>query len=101
LPLLQVGADFVWREESCTQGDQVGKGHSSQITALHFSPDGGQILTSSLDKRLLLWDAESGSEILSMTGHAEPIYSSCYLGAEGRVVSCSYDRTVKVGAPLE
>jgi WD40 repeat protein len=93
----EVGADFAWREESCTQGDHPGRGHNSQITAIHFSADGAQLLTSSLDKRLLLWDAESGSEILSMSGHAEPIYASCYVGSEGgRVVSGSYDRTVKV-----
>jgi len=58
-----VGADFLWREESCTQGDRPGRGHSAQITALHFSPDGLQVLTCSLDKKLILWDVgEEGGE---------------------------------------
>lgn len=77
-------------------GDRTGRGHSAQVTALHFSPDGTQILSSSLDKKLILWDPESGTEVLSLSGHAEPIYASCYLGADGRVVSGSYDRTVKL-----
>jgi WD40 repeat protein len=92
-----IGTEFLWREEPCTQGERSGGGHSAQITSVHFSPgDGKGILTSSLDKKLILWDSETCSEILSMPGHADAVYAAAFLGAANRVVSGSYDKTVKV-----
>lgn len=43
-----------------------------------------------------MWEVESASEIITLPGHSDAVYTSCFLGDDSRVVSGSYDRTVKV-----
>ncbi len=43
------------------------------------SSDGMRLVTSSMDKRLLLWDIESATRILSMSGHADDVYSCSFM----------------------
>ncbi len=43
-------------------------GHTSQITDVDVSPDGKIILSSSIDKTLILWDYATGFEIAKLSG---------------------------------
>jgi WD40 repeat protein/serine/threonine protein kinase len=46
------------------------KGHTNQILAVAFSPDGRTIATSSKDGLIKLWQASSGEELLTLRGHS-------------------------------
>jgi len=61
-----VGTDTLWREEPSTQGERSG-GHTASIASVHFSPDGTKLLTSGLDKKLILWDV-SGRAHMHLQG---------------------------------
>ncbi len=57
------------------------------------SSDGMRLVSASMDKRLLLWDIESATRILSMSGHADDVYSCsfmpvCALQAQWGVCVC-------------
>ena len=45
------------------------RGHSDVITSVSFSPDGTKIVTGSVDKTAIIWDAESGEKIVELKGH--------------------------------
>src|SRR6185437_702253 len=46
------------------------KGHTNQVLAVVFSPDGKTIATSSKDGLIKLWQVSSGEELLTLRGHA-------------------------------
>ena len=40
-------------------------GHSGDVNACSFSPDGGSVLSGSDDKTLKIWDAATGARLRS------------------------------------
>ncbi|KIJ59934.1 hypothetical protein HYDPIDRAFT_139883 [Hydnomerulius pinastri MD-312] len=55
--------------KSATVPDKRLKGHTSVVTCLAFTPDGRQLITGSYDRRIRLWDLQSGEAI------GEPIWN--------------------------
>jgi WD40 repeat protein len=65
------------------------------MTAVVFSPDSTQILTSGPDKTLRLWDAKSGKELQVLKGHTEP--PSAWFSPDGKqALSYSLDQTIRL-----
>ena len=72
------------------------EGHTAVVITLAFSPDGKQIATTSEDKSVKLWDAETGQELRTFTRHTH-FTSRVVFSPDGtRLASGSFDRTVKV-----
>jgi len=70
--------------------------HAFNIISCAFSPDGKQIVSGSVDKTLKLWNAVTGKEISTFSGHASAV-NSCAFSPDGkRIVSGSKDYTVKL-----
>jgi hypothetical protein len=66
------------------------------VTACAVTPDGRRIILASRDRKLKVWDLESGRVLATLDGHADRV-TSCVQVADGRrVVSGSDDRTLKV-----
>jgi hypothetical protein len=71
-------------------------GHTDQIYAVVFSPDGSRIVSGSNDRTIRLWDAQTFDEIVQLTGHTDYVYSLAF-SPEGRwLVSGSGDFTVRI-----
>ena len=51
------------------------KGHVGTVTAVAFSPDGKRGISASYDTPLIVWDIDSGKELLSIDGQAK--YGRC------------------------
>ena len=54
-----------WEERPTT-----GSGHSASVTSVSFAHDGTRLVSSGLDKKLVILDVESGVELLALSGHA-------------------------------
>ncbi len=82
------------------------QGHSGRVHSVSFSPDGKRIVSAAADPSMVrdpailgelkIWDADRGSEALSLKGHTSGIYSAAFSPDGKRIVSGSGDGTVKV-----
>jgi WD40 repeat protein len=60
------------------------------------SPDGTRIVSASGDKTLKIWDAATGAELATLTGHTASVYAVAYSRDGTRIVSGSWDKTLKI-----
>ncbi|CAE7145177.1 unnamed protein product [Rhizoctonia solani] len=84
----------------------AGPGHTGQITAIDFSPDGKSIVSGSGDSTLCVWDPINGQLILGpLSGHTGYIEFVRYSPDGNRILSCSWDRSLRqwdaqTGSPI-
>jgi WD40 repeat protein len=74
-------------------------GHSDVVTCVAWSPDGKRLATGSHDETAKVWDAASGKELLSLSGHSRSslVVSSVAWSPDGkRLATGSWDNTAKV-----
>jgi WD40 repeat protein len=65
------------------------QGHTDEISAAAYSPDGKRIVSASEDKTLKIWDAHSGEELSTLRGHADNITCVAFSPDGKRVASGS------------
>ena len=71
------------------------KGHTGDVKACAFAPDGQTLVSGSEDKTLRLWDVASAVCRGRLLGHTDEV-NGCALSADGRtIVSASGDMTLK------
>jgi WD40 repeat protein len=61
-----------------------------------MSPDGKRILTGNADKTAKVWDAEKGTELLTLKGHTTSVTSVCFSPDGKRILTGSIDSTAKL-----
>ena len=59
-------------------------------------PDGRRIATTSHDRTVKLWDAETGQEVLTLRDHTAGVICVAFSPDGHRLVSGSIDRTARV-----
>ncbi|WP_203924334.1 tetratricopeptide repeat protein [Rugosimonospora africana] len=80
-------------------GDEVGTITSDKMlpNLMTMSPDGTMLLaTSTEDRRIRVVDLSSMDVVDELSGHSNGVYGMCITADSRRVVTASYDRTVRV-----
>lgn len=77
------------------------KAHVAPIRCVAFSPDGTRFATGSEDATIVVWDADAGQQITTLSGHASSVLAVAFSPDGEHVVSGSADRTVKLWSPGE
>ncbi len=77
-------------------GAACSRGTADSLYAAVLSPDGKLLATSSYDQQIKLWDAASGKELRTLSGHNDAVFDLAFR-PDGKVLaSASGDRTVKL-----
>ena len=69
----------------------------AQVNSVAFSPDGTRIVSGSDDRKVRIWNADSGEQVGDpLTGHDEEVRSVAFSSDGTRIVSGSDDTTVRI-----
>ncbi len=63
-----------------------------------FSADGRRLATASADGTAKVWDATTGAELLTLTGHTSIVVGVAFSADGRRLATASWDGTAKVWA---
>ena len=83
-------------EETWTGRLQTLEGHSGEVNSVAFSPDGKQLVTSSMDKTVKIWDAGTGFLLHTLQAHSAVVNSAIFSPDGSQLASCSHDKTVRM-----
>jgi WD40 repeat protein len=74
----------IWHVPSLTRR-QILCGHTNEVNALAFSPDGRLIATGSWDQTIMLWELPSGRPLKTLRGHIDGITALLFT-ADGKTL---------------
>ncbi|MCP6769310.1 hypothetical protein NL529_31130, partial [Klebsiella pneumoniae] len=70
--------------------------HNGAVQSAAFSPDGNRIVTASGDWTGRVWDANTGKEVLRLSGHGSVLWNATYSPDGTRIVTASGDTTARL-----
>jgi WD40 repeat protein/serine/threonine protein kinase len=71
------------------------RGHSLNVAAVDFSPDGRRLATASADRTVRIWDLGTGREILKLSGGPN-VNTLRFVPDGSRLIGASTDRSIRV-----
>lgn len=75
-------------------------GHDGAVLEVHWTADGTELVSASVDQTCMTWDAEIGCKIRRFRGHKGIVNGACPARKEALFVSGSDDGTMKVNPCL-
>ncbi len=76
-------------------GDES-SGHTDDVYALTFSPDGATLASGSDDNRVILWNVATGESKAILSGHTHWVRDVAFSFSGRQLASASYDGTVRL-----
>jgi tetratricopeptide (TPR) repeat protein len=68
----------------------------SPVSSVAFSPDGERIVSGSYDSTVKIWNAKTGAEVMTMSGHTDLVSDVAFSPDGKRFASASSDNTIRI-----
>jgi eukaryotic-like serine/threonine-protein kinase len=69
---------------------------ADRVCGLAYSPDGRRLAAAGCDGTVKVWDAQTGQEVLTLSGHADQVDSVAFSPRGQRLATGGKDRTVRL-----
>ncbi len=86
---------YLWRLYNYT-GERLSLPHPVGVWSAAFAPDGRRIATGTADGKLRMWDADTGRELVVLSGHEENTWAIAFSPHGQRLVTGGGYRTAKL-----
>ncbi|UCH88770.1 MAG: Ig-like domain-containing protein [Thermoplasmata archaeon] len=70
--------------------------HTAEVWRVRWSPDSTRVVSASFDNTAVVFDAQTGKELLKLEGHSEKVRIAEYSPDGTRIATGSDDKTVKI-----
>ena len=98
--LLTVGRNLssirLWDFRGDSAPQVIADAQGQPVTAADFSPDGNRVVTASESGLAHVWDAQTGSRLLTLKGHAGALSDVVFSGDGARIATASLDGSARV-----
>jgi WD40 repeat protein len=83
------------------RGPNTFPGHETQVWCVAFSPDGQRLASGGFDRRICLWDVQTGQMQLTISGHKRTVFGVAF-SPDGRLLaSCGGEPTLRGDGELK
>ncbi|XP_034519621.1 WD repeat-containing protein 38 [Ailuropoda melanoleuca] len=91
--------------KACSLSNPVSAGHQRSVETVSFSPDSKQLASGGWDKRVKLWEVQSGQMLRHLGDHRDSIQSSDFAPGSDSLATGSWDSTIciwdlRMGTPV-
>src|SRR5262249_62097187 len=83
-------------QERIVRKCQVLGGHTEEVFAVEFHPDGRRLATAGPDRAVRLWDLARGEEVVRLQGHTDFVWSLAFSPDGATLASGSGDFAVRL-----
>ncbi|MGO9115106.1 MAG: WD40 repeat domain-containing serine/threonine protein kinase [Thermoguttaceae bacterium] len=91
--LLTVGGDEARLWDIATGREKMAFSRQGAVASARFSPDGKRVVTSSWDKAVRVWNAETGRPERKLQGHTSSVNDAAFSPDGNSIVTASNDKT--------